>query len=319
MFEFIYPDMPDNYTVIDTETTGLNDNDRIVEIAALRVRNGVGVESFEEMVNPGIPISPGASKVNGITNAMVKKCPSFYDIKDKFLSFIGDDVLIGHNIPFDLKFIKREFPVNLNNKHIDTLELARSYVDDIYDYKLSTLVSFFGINKKQTHRALGDVELTQLVFERIKEIILDCELKDLDDLGNYNTDNQLLTIEEIVFTLRGFDLLLQQYDKEIVDYLAGKTRFKKDLIAAAPKIPETIEYSIFAIYKNERTLDKSKFKKLLSIARKRLIEYRLRETFVMRIEAKTRSLREPFDIWQIENRDMDFEQSILKRANEVIN
>ena len=127
----------------------------------------------------------------------------------------------------------------------------------------------------QKHRALDDVELTQLVFERIKEIILDSELEDLDDLVDLNSDVQLLTIEEIVYTLRSFDILLQQYDKEIVDYLTGKTKFKKDLIAAAPKIPDTIEFSIFSIYKNKHTLDKSKFKRLLSIARKRLNEYRL--------------------------------------------
>ena len=87
-------------------------------------------------------------------------------------------------------------------------------------------------------------------------------------------------------------------------------------MAAVPAIPSTLEYSIFFIYENEQTLDKSKFKRLLSIARKKLIEYQLRETFVMRIYAKTRTLKEPFDIWQIEHRDLDYEQSIIILAKE---
>ena len=308
MNEYRSSDMPDDYVVVDTETTGLFATDRIIEIGAIRVRNCAVVASFEKLVNPGIPISPGASKVNGITNSMVKHGPSFSEIQEEFLSFIGDDIIVGHNITFDLKFINRELCRPLQNRYIDTCKLARQYIDDVENHKLATLVDYFGINISQKHRALGDVILTQMVFEKIKGLILEEDFEDLPDQEN------VLSIKEIANLLLGFDSMLQEYDQMIVDYLSCKTRFKKDLIESAPKIPQNIENSIIRNYRCLHAIDEAQFRRLLSIARKKLNQYRMRESVVMRIEAKTRTIKEPFDFWQNDLRDPEYEQTILVKA-----
>lgn len=158
-----------NYTVIDTETTGLFQYDRIIEVAAARVRNGKIVETFETLINPQMKIGPGATAVNGITNEMVKDCPTFDKIESSLLDFLGRDVLVGHNIGFDLRFLNRELENPLFNPYVDTLTLARRYVHDTKNHKLATLVHYFGFDQEQQHRALGDVELTYLVFEKLMD------------------------------------------------------------------------------------------------------------------------------------------------------
>ena len=308
--EYWSSDMPDDYTVIDTETTGLGNTDRIIEIAAVKVQKGVVVSSFEKLVNPGIHISSGASKVKGITDSMVKHCPSFSEIREAFVSFIGNDILVGHNIPFDLRFINRELSNPLKNKYIDTLKLSRNYIDDIDDFKLATLVNYFGLDKKQEHRALGDVELTYLVFEKIKDLIIESEFEDISSVDNP------LSLKELAALLLGFDSILEEYDKKIVEYLSWNIKFKKNLIEEVPKIPQNIENSIFINYRKAHLIDEAQFKRLLSIAKKKLNQYRLRDTIVMRIDAKTRTFKEPFDAWQDDHRDLEFEDTLKRRASE---
>ena len=309
MHEYYSTDMPDDYTVVDTETTGLFAHDRIIEIAAIRVRNRKVVASFERLVNPGMTISPGASKVNGITNSMVRKCPPFSEIKDEFLAFIGNDILVGHNFRFDLKFINRELRYGLSNRFIDTLRLARTYVDDIDNHKLSTLVKHFGIKKVQQHRALGDVELTHVVFEEIKDLMIESTFLDAEDSLPF------MDLKEVVTLLQGFDSILKTYDQKIIAYLKGEIRYKKTVTEEAPKIPQNIESSIYKIYRKDHLLDDEQFHRLLSIARKRLVEYKLRENLVMRVDAKTKTLKDPFNAWQEDHRDLAYEQRIMAQSS----
>ncbi len=123
------PELP--YVAIDVETTGLApaDGHRVCEIAMLRFLRGTVVDSLVSLVNPLRPISPGASAVNGITDAMVVRAPTFPDLFPRILDFLGDDTLVFHNAPFDLSFLRMEaryaggeWP---GNPVIDTLTLAR--------------------------------------------------------------------------------------------------------------------------------------------------------------------------------------------------
>lgn len=310
MFQYYGFEMPDDYTVVDTETTGLGNYDKIIEIAAARVRNGKIVDSFQQLLNPGMPISPGASKVNGITNAMVKNCPPFSSIKDGFLSFIGSDPIVGHNVTFDLRFINNELGYGISNQYIDTLSLSRSYVDETEDHKLITLVRHFGLAEKQTHRALGDVELTQMLFEKIKTLILDEKLENVDETLQY------MSLKEVAKLLLRFNSILQEYDQKIIDYLIGQIKFKKNLIESAPSIPQNVESSILLLFKKDKALDEASFKRLYSIAKARLKEYKMREVLISRIEAKTRTIKEPYDSWQEEYRNEAYESLIMKRAQE---
>lgn len=162
-----------DYVLFDLETTGISTNyDEIIEISAVKVRNGEIVEEFDELVNPGRSIPIQATMVNNITNAMVAKAPSFQEILPRFLEFAGDDVLVGHNIgKFDLMFIYRDCERMLgalpDNDYIDTLQLATLIFPDWKHRKLGDLAEFYSISTEGAHRALNDCVMNQKVFEML--------------------------------------------------------------------------------------------------------------------------------------------------------
>lgn len=167
-----------NYILFDLETTGISCYyDEIIEISALKVRNSEIIDEFSELINPGRPIPWAASKVNHITNDMVAEAPSFQEVLPRFVSFIEDDILVGHNIGcFDLKFICRDcekyFGKTLTNHYIDTLNIAKIVFPEWRHRRLSDLAEHYGISTVGAHRALTDCKMNQAVFELMgKELI----------------------------------------------------------------------------------------------------------------------------------------------------
>lgn len=166
--------VPD-YVVFDLETTGIScDTDGVVEIAAVKVVAGEIVDEFSELVNPEMPISYFASQVSGITDDMVADCPTFDEVLERFLDFIGDSVLAGHNIhTFDMKFIQRDaekyFGKVIGNDYIDTLQIARLYLPEMEHHKLTDLAEHYGIDTDGAHRALNDCRMNQKVFELLRK------------------------------------------------------------------------------------------------------------------------------------------------------
>ena len=162
-----------DYVLFDLETTGISCiNDEVVEISALKVRNGKVVDTFSTLVNPGRPIPERASMVNGITDEMVAGSPGFEEVLGKFLDFIEDDVLVGHNIhTFDMKFLQRDaekyYGKAIGNDYLDTLWIARRYLPELPHHKLTDLAEHYGISIDGDHRALNDCRMNQLVFERL--------------------------------------------------------------------------------------------------------------------------------------------------------
>lgn len=162
-----------DYVVFDLETTGVSCvRDDVVEISALRVRGGRIVDRFSSLVNPGRPIPYSASQVNHITDEMVADEPTMGEILPGFLQFIGDDVLVGHNIArFDMKFIHRDcrcmFRQVPGNDYLDTLNFARSRLPGLRSYALTSLAAHYGLGTVGAHRALKDCEINQQVFERL--------------------------------------------------------------------------------------------------------------------------------------------------------
>lgn len=166
-----------DYVVFDLETTGISTAyDAVVEISAVRVKDGAAVEEFGTLVNPKRPMPFSASMVNGITDEMLKSAPVFEEVLAKFLEFAGDNVLVGHNIhTFDMKFIYRdskEFYGKIpDNDYVDTLTLARQYISGLSHYRLVDLAQHYGISPEGAHRALNDCYMNQRVFEALgKEI-----------------------------------------------------------------------------------------------------------------------------------------------------
>lgn len=160
-----------DYVVFDLETTGISPNyDEIVEISAVKVSDGRVVSEFSTLVNPGRPIPFRASEVNGIYDDMVADKPFFDTVLDEFLEFIGDSVLVGHNIhTFDMKFICRDAlkykGLTVGNDYIDTLAIARACLPDLNHHTLSALSEYYGISTEGAHRALNDCHMNRQVYE----------------------------------------------------------------------------------------------------------------------------------------------------------
>lgn len=166
-----------NYVLFDLETTGLSpENDAIIEISALKVSNGEVVDEFSTLVNPCRHIPYSASSVNGIMDDMVKDAPAIDIALKNFISFIGDSILVGHNIKrFDMGFIQRDavniFGKPISNEIVDTLILSRRYLPDLYSHSLESLSDHYGISYEGAHRALADCYINKQVYDCLaKEI-----------------------------------------------------------------------------------------------------------------------------------------------------
>lgn len=160
-----------NYVIFDLETTGIYPNyDEVIEISALKVKGGEVVDEFNTLVNPGRKIPFGATKVNGITNAMVAEAPAFSHVLAEFLDFAEGLVLVGHNIArFDMKFIWRDaeqyFGEIPQNNYVDTLQVARKHLPKMEHHRLVDLAEHYGISSEGAHRALNDCYMNQKVYE----------------------------------------------------------------------------------------------------------------------------------------------------------
>ena len=160
------------YVVIDIETTGLQAaNDEIIEIAALKIADGVEMDSFSSLVRTEKRLPVTITQLTGITQEMLDDQGKELQtaLKD-FLTFIGKNKIICHNLAFDFSFLQKACRKNgysaINNRSEDTMKTARKKLDEVSDYKLSTLASYFGL-EEQRHRALDDCRLLFQVYEKI--------------------------------------------------------------------------------------------------------------------------------------------------------
>ena len=154
------------FVVFDLETTSMKpENGYIVDIAALRVRDGQVVDRFESLVNPGRPIV--GHQVHGISTDDVANAPTASEVLTNFVQWVGDAPVVAHNISFDLPYVLRHLPndVKWEPKVFDTLELGYQLYPDAGAWKLADLVRFvFGRDHAAAHRAMPDAEATAELF-----------------------------------------------------------------------------------------------------------------------------------------------------------
>lgn len=175
-----------DYTLFDIETTDLNINyAEIIEIAAIKVRKNNIIDSFETLVKPQESIPIEISKLTGITDEMVLNAPAISEVLPHFIDFIGDDILVGHNInSYDLNIVY-DIAVDLldfkiSNDFIDTLDLSRCLVGlDLPHYNLTSLCNYFNVINKKAHSALSDVMANHEVYQKMKSF----------EIGNYKFSN----------------------------------------------------------------------------------------------------------------------------------
>ena len=162
-----------SFVVVDTETTGSGPADRIIELAAVRVQGGRIVDRFATLINPGRSVPPFITRLTGITTAMLVGRPSADEVLPDFLDFLGDGVLVAHNLAFDRKMLEAELQrIGLlwpGNPTLCTLRLARRLLPGLPAKGLDGLIRFYQISVENRHRALGDAEATAYVLLRLLE------------------------------------------------------------------------------------------------------------------------------------------------------
>jgi len=164
------------FCVIDLETTGGSaDSCGITEIGAVKLRGGECLGTFQTLVNPGCAIPPQITVLTGITHSMVMPAPRIEAVLPSLLEFIGDAVIVGHNVRFDLSFVQaaleRDQRPKLTNRSVDTVALARRLVrNEVPNCKLGTLAEVLRLDHQPAHRALDDAlatgDLLHLLIER---------------------------------------------------------------------------------------------------------------------------------------------------------
>ena len=185
-------DFPTNYTVIDIETTGLDASyDSIIEIGAIKVINNSVESTFSSLVKPpALEYDPEyddcdfliddneekyyyvdsyITNLTHITNEMLDSAPEPKDVLKDFLDFISDDILVGHNINFDINFlydnILKYYGKKLDNNFVDTLRLSRRFHKDLLHHRLSDMADFYQIDDSGAHRSLTDCTTTNELYQ----------------------------------------------------------------------------------------------------------------------------------------------------------
>lgn len=158
-------DFPDNLVVVDLETTGLDRQwDEIIEVGAIKVIDGKIVDTFSTLVKPSIPIDSFITELTGITNEMLADAPSIGSVMPSLLDFVGDNVILGHNVTFDLSFLRNNSNQEFEPDFIDTLRLCRKLYKDMQHHTLTDMVERFGFKREHAHRSIDDCDATLKLF-----------------------------------------------------------------------------------------------------------------------------------------------------------
>jgi len=163
------------FVAIDFETTGLYpSSDRIIELGGVRFTGrelaGQPSAEFQALVNPGIPIGVDAARISGITDSDVADAPAIDEVMSGFLEFIGDAVIVAHNAPFDVGFLRAAVSrlglPDVTNRIVDTIPLAMKAFPRRRSYGLQNLAVELGLPPNQAHRALDDAVMCMRLFGR---------------------------------------------------------------------------------------------------------------------------------------------------------
>lgn len=165
------------FICFDIETTGLSAaRDKITEIGAVKVENGIITDTFSTFANPEMPIPQKIIQLTGITDDMVKDAPSQSEAVGAFLEFAGDNVLVAHNAPFDTSFIAKaceDMGREYNYTSIDTVAISRAILTDIKNCKLDTVAKFLRLGDFNHHRATDDAEMLARIFINLCQRLTD--------------------------------------------------------------------------------------------------------------------------------------------------
>lgn len=166
----------DNFVILDTETTGLTENDEVIELGIVDMN---GMVLYEKRFCPDVPINPWAAKVNHLSIAMLRNCPKFSEADwNEIRKIIGNRKILGHNIPFDARLIQQTFLRHTGKKLVtdafdemyDSKDIAKQWLK-VEKYNLNDLTTYLGITREEQHSAADDCMLTLEFLNRLEDVI----------------------------------------------------------------------------------------------------------------------------------------------------
>ena len=194
------------YVIFDTETTGFNPglHDTMIEIGAVKMKDGAVIENFDELINPDVMIDSEITELTGITNNMVRDCPNEEVVTKKFKEWIGNLPLVAHNATFDKNMLERAYQKynlgTLNNTILDTMIISQIINKDLKRHNLTALTKNYGItfeeneggdSERHHHRADYDAEFTGYVFFKMLKQLDKNTIKTFNDLANLPTEMEI--------------------------------------------------------------------------------------------------------------------------------
>ena len=231
------------YVVFDVETTGLSaERDRLIEIAAIKVKNGAEIDSFESYINPKRPISELITRLTSITDDDVKDAPFEEEVMTNFYNWLDeDDILVAHNAKFDLGFLDKSFErlglKNKNNASIDTLFISRAENKEAKRHGLSNLAKLYKVRLVQHHRAIYDTKATAEIFVKMLDQLYKLgieyhnEIDEKIDLKLAHKRSRTFPCSILVKNAKGLKDLFRLVSYSCTDYLSsGKPTIPRSLL-----------------------------------------------------------------------------------------
>ena len=168
-------EFPDSYIVVDIETTGLDPvKDCIMEISAVKYRNNRKVDEYVVLINIDRRVPLHITELTGITNDMLEGAMDVTIALQGFIDFIGEEILVGYNVPFDLAFLntatERYLLRSIFNDYIDVMQIAMDKLPFLGRAKQIVVAKYFGLGTEGSHRALNDCEICNGCFQKLKEL-----------------------------------------------------------------------------------------------------------------------------------------------------
>ncbi len=187
------------FVVFDTETTGFNaaGGDQMIEIGAVKIKNGEITDKFDELINPNRPIPERITELTNITNEMVKDCDNEENVTKRFLEWAKDLPMVAHNAKFDISFLEMSMKKydlgTFKNTVIDTLELSRTLDQGFARHSLSALVNRYNVefDEEGHHRADYDAEGTAKVFHKMIQKLNNQNLRRISDIDNLISKDEI--------------------------------------------------------------------------------------------------------------------------------
>lgn len=166
---------PDNYVVVDIETTGLDAvKDEIIEISAIKYRMNRRVDEFITLVKPQGEISSFITGLTGISDETVADAPTIQEAICQMVNFLGEDIIIGYNVGFDIGFLSYKleecYGITLNNDYVDVMRLAKEKLPFLGRLKQTDVAKYFSISTEGAHRAANDCFVCNQCYQKLKQL-----------------------------------------------------------------------------------------------------------------------------------------------------